>query len=68
MTLKLTIHRGAKEIGGTWGELKTETTRVLIDAGDPLILNGEPIDDLIDRLVPHKKAPRCEMLLSRLLG
>ena len=35
--LKLTIHRGTHEIGGTCVELATESTRILIDIGLPLV-------------------------------
>lgn len=48
--MKLTIYRGAKEIGGTLIELKTISTRLLIDAGYPLFLNGNPIDDAVAKL------------------
>ena len=50
--MQITIYRGSKEIGGTLIELKTNTTRILIDAGYPLFLNNEPIADDIARL-PH---------------
>lgn len=50
--MQVTIYRGTKEIGGTLIEIKTDTTRVLIDAGYPLFLNNEPIDDNIAKL-PH---------------
>lgn len=48
------IHRGTREIGGTLIELKNANTRVLIDAGFPLFLNGNPIDDKIAKLPPEK--------------
>ncbi len=48
--MKLTIYRGSKEIGGTLIELKTSSTRLLIDAGYPLFLNGSPIEDTIAKL------------------
>jgi len=35
--MKLTIHRGTHEIGGTCVELSTESTRILIDIGLPLV-------------------------------
>ena len=35
--MKLTIHRGTHEIGGTCVELATESTRILIDIGLPLV-------------------------------
>lgn len=34
--MKITLHRGAKEIGGSCVELTTKTTRLLIDIGQPL--------------------------------
>jgi ribonuclease J len=42
--MQITIYRGTKEIGGTLIEVKTATTKILIDAGYPLFLNNEPID------------------------
>jgi len=50
--MQITIYRGTREIGGTLIEIKTDTTRLLIDAGYPLFLNNEPIDDSIVHL-PH---------------
>jgi ribonuclease J len=35
--MKLTIHRGAEEIGGTCIELQSATSRILIDFGLPLV-------------------------------
>lgn len=42
--MKIAIYRGAKEIGGTFIEIKTSSTRILIDAGYPLFLNGDVIN------------------------
>ncbi|MBF0252289.1 MAG: MBL fold metallo-hydrolase [Candidatus Omnitrophica bacterium] len=55
--MRLTIHRGTKEIGGSCVELKTDDTRILIDFGMPLVdergerfdseaLNGKSISEL----------------------
>ena len=46
--VKLIIHRGAKQIGGSCVELATERTRLIIDAGLPL-------DDLRDPAKPRAK-------------
>jgi len=48
--MKITIYRGTKEIGGTLIELKSQKTRILIDAGYPLFLNDKPIDNSIAKL------------------
>lgn len=48
--MRMTIYRGTKEIGGTLIEVKTDSTRILIDAGYPLFLGGKPIEDKIARL------------------
>lgn len=48
--MKITIHRGTKEIGGTLLEVKSVYNRVLIDAGYPLFLNGKPIDFDLSKL------------------
>ena len=43
--MKLTIHRGTKEIGGSCVELTTATTRLVLDLGLPLVdANREPFD------------------------
>lgn len=55
--MKLIIHRGTEEIGGTCVEVKTDKTRLVIDFGMPLVdarkepfdsttLTGKSIDDL----------------------
>ena len=46
--MKLIIHRGAKQIGGSCVELATEHTRIIIDAGLPL-------DDLKDPPKPRTR-------------
>jgi len=52
--MQITIYRGTKEIGGTLIEIKSTNTRILIDAGYPLFLNDNPIDDRIAKLPPEK--------------
>ena len=52
--MKITIYRGTKEIGGTLIELKSSSSRILIDAGYPLFLNNQPIDDDVAKL-PYKR-------------
>lgn len=43
--MKLTIHRGSKEIGGSCVELETGKTRAIIDFGMPLVnVSKEPFD------------------------
>lgn len=60
--MKLIIHRGTKEIGGTCVEIETDQTRVLIDFGMPLsdgqggdfpeqVLENKSIDELIERRI-----------------
>ena len=41
----ITIYRGTHEVGGTMIELKTKSTRILLDAGYPLFYDGKVIDD-----------------------
>jgi ribonuclease J len=48
--MRATIYRGTREIGGTLIELNTGKSRLLLDAGYPLFLNGNPIDDNIAKL------------------
>jgi len=43
--MKLTIHRGSHEIGGSCVELGTDTSRIVIDIGIPLVdAKGERFD------------------------
>jgi len=43
--MKLTIHRGTHEIGGSCVELSTETRRLILDVGMPLVdSNRQPFD------------------------
>jgi ribonuclease J len=42
--LKITIHRGSKEIGGTCIELATRQTSILLDLGAPLSENSKVLD------------------------
>ena len=45
--MKLTVHRGTKEIGGSCIELATATTRLVLDVGLPLVdADREPFDSL----------------------
>jgi ribonuclease J len=61
--MQLTIHRGTHEIGGTCIELATATTRIVLDAGLPLVTsNREPFDA---RTLRGKNAP--ELLVNGIL-
>ena len=57
--MKIIIYRGTKEIGGTLIEIKTESTKLLIDAGYPLFLNDKPIDDNIAKLPYEELLKLC---------
>jgi len=48
------IHRGTCEIGGTLIELESGKSRLLLDAGYPLFLNGQPICQKISKYPPSK--------------
>ncbi len=50
--MKIIVHRGAKEIGGTFLEIKSESNRILIDVGYPLFLKNKPVDDSVASLGP----------------
>lgn len=52
--MNITIYRGTQEIGGILIELKTAQTRLFVDAGYPLFLKGQPIDDSVARLPADK--------------
>jgi ribonuclease J len=59
--MQLTIHRGTKEIGGSCIELKTASTRLVLDLGLPLVdANREPFDSRAALAKPteHLKAER----------
>ena len=43
--MNIVIFRGTHEIGGTLIELKSGNSSILIDAGYPLFLNNQPIED-----------------------
>lgn len=62
IVMRITIHRGTNEIGGSCVELSTETSRILIDLGMPLLdessreldsnsLKSFPIHELVKRRV-----------------
>lgn len=42
--MKITIHRGSNEIGGTCIELATSQTKILLDLGAPLSENSKELD------------------------
>jgi mRNA degradation ribonuclease J1/J2 len=46
--MKLTIHRGSKEIGRTCIELQSTNSRILIDFGLPLVDENKERFDLVD--------------------
>ena len=48
------IYRGTHEIGGTLIELNSGESRLLLDAGYPLFLNGNPIDDRVAKMPPEQ--------------
>ncbi len=52
--MQITIYRGAHEIGGTLVELKSGKSRIFIDAGYPLFLNNQPIEDEVFTYAPEK--------------
>ena len=56
MNIGATIYRGTREIGGTLIELNSGKSRLFLDAGYPLFLNGSPIDDKVSKMLP------CELL------
>ena len=64
------IYRGTHEIGGTLLELKTDNTRILLDAGYPLFLDGLPIENEVagypvEELLRLKVLPEVEGLYRR---
>jgi ribonuclease J len=42
--MKVTIHKGSHEIGGTCIQLSSEKTNILLDAGLPLSTDSQPVD------------------------
>lgn len=70
--MKLTIHRGTKEIGGSCIEVATATTRLVLDLGLPLVdANREPFDSRsaltksIETLKAEKVIPRIPGLFDK---
>jgi ribonuclease J len=69
--MKITIHRGTKEIGGSCVELTTASTRLVLDLGLPLVdANREPFDSRaalakpVDVLNAEKVIPRIAGLFD----
>lgn len=69
--MQLTIHRGTQEIGGSCVEVSTDTTRIIIDVGLPLVdQDREPFDRAVmkgkslDQLVEAKVVPNVPGLFT----
>ena len=69
--MKLTIHRGTKEIGGSCVEVSTATTRIVLDAGIPLVQSDRaPFDPKTMRgksaleLIQEKTIPNVQGLFT----
>jgi len=67
--LTATIYRGSNEIGGTLIGLQTTRSRILLDAGYPLFLNGNPIDGSVvnqspDELLKLEILPKIDGLYA----
>lgn len=52
--MQITIYRGTHEIGGTLVELKSGKSKILIDAGYPLFLNSQPIENEVSSYAPER--------------
>lgn len=59
--MDIIIYRGTHEIGGTLIEIKSRNSRILIDAGYPLFLNNQPIDNSVSAL-SHEKLLKLGVL------
>jgi ribonuclease J len=64
--MKAIIYRGTHEIGGTLIELSSGSSRILLDAGYPLLLGGKPIEDSVAKLPPEELLERG--VLPRISG
>lgn len=52
--MKMVIYRGNHEIGGNCIELKSGTSRILLDIGQPLVFEGLPVtDDMLEGSGPE---------------
>jgi ribonuclease J len=66
--MQLTIHRGTKEIGGSCIEVKTATTRLVLDLGLPLVDgNREPFDSRA-ALAKSTEVLKAEKVIPPILG
>lgn len=66
--MKLTIHRGSREIGGSCVELATNTTRLVLDLGLPLVdANREPFDSRA-ALAKSVEALKAEKVIPPIAG
>ena len=61
--MKLTIHRGAKEIGGSCVEIQSKQARIIIDLGMPLV--NELNDPFDSKSIEDKETP--ELIQSHVL-
>lgn len=69
--MKLTVHRGTKEIGGSCIELASATTRIILDVGLPLVnADREPFEPssiegkTVDELIQNGAAPNVPGLFQ----
>ncbi|MFA5104787.1 MAG: MBL fold metallo-hydrolase [Candidatus Margulisiibacteriota bacterium] len=62
--MRLTIHRGTKEIGGTCIEFQSNDSRIIADLGIPLVFGGK--DQPFDSKILEKKSAR-QLLVAGIL-
>ena len=60
--MKVIIHRGANEIGGTCIEVGSQTSRIILDCGWPLEPNGIPTPPSVPGLFTPGEAPQAVFL------
>lgn len=66
--MKLTIHRGTKEIGGSCIEVTTASTRLVLDLGLPLVdAHREPFDSRA-ALAKSTDQLKAEKVIPAILG
>ena len=58
--MKIKIHRGAKEVGGSCVEISSDASTILVDLGLPLDFNGEnTTESCLPNPDGHPKYPTC---------
>ena len=59
--MKIKVHRGSRQIGGSITEIYTEKTHIFIDFGSEL--NTDPSDSTDKKMIEMMKQAKCDAVL-----